>query len=708
MAKTPIKIDSEIVKARNRARSHFRRESKRYEEKSMAEARDALIRAQQRIGNHREQVTKTSSIASWVSQMSATVLASLDITPYMDVRVNAHEFANTPDLVAKAMTDFSQVRVRINERSYDENDPAQIARLIALTKGLIYHEGGHILFTVPFPELRSKAQENGFTLPPTEGALESGATGVTNACLSRYQWCWNLLEDQRMECAVVRTSPVIERFLQVVILDVIVRSSEDAPHRVWPFLSGRTYLPKSVLDHYRKIAVKYAQDHGLVDVLNELDDTIRQYKRAKTEVDMVKQVVRSYPLLLRWLDDLANGNGGRVDDHSGIGRSRHGKHPKPESSSTDSGGWETVSEPSSRSESDNDGQSQPVSADNKSSDRQTGDKDTGDSTDTADQAGNDTATGSETSESKTEEDKQDKSNDEVAKTESDHKPGDGVGSHDNAPASHPDNQQGLEDTLKDLVDNLINHDQVNDLVSQVNESVRRGVPYDPTITLMSADLLSKVEEVRAGMIDALAPLAVQADPAWRFRQESGVFDPVTFRYRDPGDTDYWSNLDDTGATGHDLALSVVLDASFSMGNYMDVLSIGAMGIRLACDDLDIPCTISTFSDNGYLVLQADDPTQVVAIDAHGGTDPMEALEDLENQAYDKSRHLVVVFTDGEWSSRVPSFAQYRRSGMYVLGIGYGYGVVGSLMEKAPDVAVQIEEVSQLPTEVTKALMGYLL
>ena len=107
-----VKVDPEIVRARNRARSHFRREAKTYEERSMAEAREALFRASNWADTkaYREQRTRSESIVRWITAQSQAVFASLDIKPRMEVSTVAR--ADRP--VAQGATDFQTIKVTIN------------------------------------------------------------------------------------------------------------------------------------------------------------------------------------------------------------------------------------------------------------------------------------------------------------------------------------------------------------------------------------------------------------------------------------------------------------------------------------------------------------------------------------------------------------------------------------------------------------------
>ena len=66
----------------------------------------------------------------------------------------------------------------------------------------------------------------------------------------------------------------------------------------------------------------------------------------------------------------------------------------------------------------------------------------------------------------------------------------------------------------------------------------------------------------------------------------------------------------------------------------------------------------------------------------GGTDPSIALADLENQRYDKAKHLVLIMTDGDWDDEwnnrhhrqggkaKRTVAYYAGHGRHFIGFGY--------------------------------------
>jgi hypothetical protein len=152
----------------------------------------------------------------------------------------------------------------------------------------------------------------------------------------------------------------------------------------------------------------------------------------------------------------------------------------------------------------------------------------------------------------------------------------------------------------------------------------------------------------------------------------------------------------------------MLDTSGSMAGWMDQLSVAAYGIRSACDSLGVPCTVSTFDTEPYMIWDNDEPITPVLIHDGGGTNPLEGLRQIKNQNSGKQRHLVVILTDGEWSY-VSSIKPFVEPGQYWLLVGLGTpGYAKDLVaKKGGDVAIGIDNVMDLPKEIEKALIGFL-
>ena len=123
------------------------------------------------------------AISRGIVRRVAGVLASEHVSVPIEVRPNRD--------VLQAYTDFE----RIHATYRVQDDPRMTA---AVLRGILYHEGGHIRFTMPWPSLCEVVRRDA---PAVFG-------GNTNSSAwQQYHRAWNILEDQRMETAVVSDSP---------------------------------------------------------------------------------------------------------------------------------------------------------------------------------------------------------------------------------------------------------------------------------------------------------------------------------------------------------------------------------------------------------------------------------------------------------------------------------------------------------------------
>src|SRR5262245_6305809 len=134
------------------------------------------------------------------------------------------------DRSVNAWTDFTKIHV---EYHIHEDDPKLTA---AVMRGIFYHEGGHCRFTMPFQDLIDAA---------------IAATGESKAVLiqgfqeKELHHAWNLLEDQRMETAVVSDSPRKAGYFTPMMLTELCPDPMSAAMN-WPLMVWRRYLPVEV------------------------------------------------------------------------------------------------------------------------------------------------------------------------------------------------------------------------------------------------------------------------------------------------------------------------------------------------------------------------------------------------------------------------------------------------------------------------------
>lgn len=614
---TRLRADDEIKKARTRALTYLRREAVAHRQRSLDEAAEALRRARTVTDASSPSAALANVILDHAEDVTTPVLAGLGLTPPMDL-------TTTNDSRARAHTDYQKIFVAmpLGDFPKDYPPPSEVKRLVSITKGLIYHEAGHLLYSIPFEHLARSAAQQGSPMP-----REFTNTKFHNG-IGRFAWVQNVLEDQRMECAMVRLSPVFENHFRVTASYMILQPAiaRGRAAMMWPYLCGRTYLPKDLLFTLRSDALAQATSLGLRDVFYAIEAGVRAYKRAVTDRELFEAVVTTTDAFMKWFDEPEDMRVSTIDTHRDPGNDSNGATRR---SLTESA--------------------------------------TDDTTDDDDGSGTPSAT-----------------------------PSTGVAS-----------AQHLRDlvaaTAKESVDKSVSQTQVNDMVTTLNVALGRGLARDLTTTPMTPEQRRAAHEVKASMLDVLEPLMTRVEPGWTFRLEEGVLDPVTFALRSPGDTDYWSDVQDEAQPGHDFAVSLVLDVSYSMSEQITELSVTAIRVRLACEQLGIPCTVTTFADSASLVVDAFDPTEEVTVSCQGGTQPLTALEDLTNQRHGKAGHLVVVFTDGEWTG-VPSMGPFRDPGATYLGVSLGERARQTLLDRHFDSVASIDRARDLAIPVRRLLV----
>ena len=98
------------------------------------------------------------------------------------------------------------------------------------------------------------------------------------------------------------------------------------------------------------------------------------------------------------------------------------------------------------------------------------------------------------------------------------------------------------------------------------------------------------------------------------------------------------------------------------------------------------------------------------IEARGGTNPAVALNDLDNQMYDKGKHVVLIMTDDAWNGGAPTLASYKRPGRVIFGLGYTEGnynsyIQKSMEDKGADFAYSIKDLAEIPRHLEQALIS---
>lgn len=621
---------------RNLARQQADREAAR-----IAGARSDLANAEQRLANA-EHNRRSNLVAAGLTPRLIAVMHSYGI----NVPVNISGAA-----VVSAYTDFEKIVVKHDQRlnlakTVGSEDLRQIA---AETRGLFYHEVGHLLYTLPLPYLTRMAWDTGYDFDPahvsalaeaTKPRLDYTGERVPFTIFPVFHKAWNAMEDQRMEGALVEDSPQIAAYLTVLVLRQIV-----SDRLSWALIANRWYLPDAV----RK-ASKAAWDQAFaLGQVNAESDTVAAvvdaYCNSTDPVAMVECIAAMASIL--------QGNGRTVDNHDPGTTRTNGEVPGEDSREqiTSVGEKNRDRQASQPEQSDKD-----VPGDGQSKDdAKPGEGSEGENSDDADPEDESDGRGDST--------RSDRSSDNPGEPSGD--PGVGQGE-----PGEPSYGDAVRDALEQAEDILADDQTLADDVAAMNEAYNNdegGLPvYDHVRPLDDAEIVSQATGIVGDLVRAFEIATVDCAPRWESGQRRGILEPIRYKTRQPGDLEFFRQYADDGEPGVDLAVSLILDVSGSMEGASDVLGATAWAVKTACQQISVDCDVSVFHTYGYKVWGVDDTVEEpVSLGTTGGTQPRSAFEGVLSKARPKKHHIVLIMTDGEWPTQDQGcFKEFRHENTY--------------------------------------------
>lgn len=678
-----------------------------------------------------------------------------------------------------AWTDFEQIV--LNYRLHDD------VRLLAATmRGLAYHEGGHCRFTLPFIQL-----------------IEAAGLQYNRAQHNQYHKAWNMLEDQRMETAVVSDSPVKAKYLTPVILTEMAENVNMAAAN-WPLFIWRKYLPRKVRRGARTL---FVAKHDLMGVNGE--ELAKAWQRVTSDYVMADNAVAMWAAVLtaHELLKITNALPALQGDQGHEQQQRQRKDDLDlddvlvipvDPSMMDDGDMidmddETVvidttdpavaehlanifvalfsypetllrvvyavPQPSDETASGRGSSSQPSEEDGDESDESEADEE-----DASDPEGDSTVGGSKDGDA----DEADETEDENGGDDSDEATDDGdddwneagdeddadeeyandgpresgvnpereggaEGEHDDEPVADDldykpaeddeDDDSDLDDdaladALQDAEDERDADEALDGDVNAFHDAIDNRVSdLTPYVTHASADIeaTAAAHNLADELEQSFYASTMDSAPQWVEQQRRGVLNVMRYVTRQPGDAEFFKQWTEEDAPGFNLAVSVLLDYSGSMGGYTAELAQAAYAAKLACEKLGIPCTVTLWDTNAQVLWDANELADYLpVIQSAGGTNPTVALADLVNQRFDKAQHVVLIMTDGEWQDNAAAagyLASYSEQGRVIIGCGFnsGYGTSEALAEKLRrygcDESYAIKELIELPRLLEQTLVA---
>lgn len=494
---------------------------------------------------------------------------------------------------AGGYTDFNSITIEFDERMLDTAasgiDTSTLRTLAGEFRGVFCHELGHNRFTVPPDEMLLMAADEGYTSP----AVNYNLTFWDQYDLKE---AWNILEDQRMESAVVEESPFVASYLTVLVMRLIATADKIGEN--FPLLVGRWYLPSEVLQASEAL---YNAEFAATVTADAIRDCVFAYCSATTATEMLQQV----EIMMGYLNKLNMRRGNQFDRHDG--RYREGKTKNtPGKGATD---------PSSKP-----------------------------------QAGPSPTKPGKPDDSKPD----DKPDGSTLNTDQPTKPG-----FDEDSGKKGNWDKTYEDTLKDVLDGALdawNVDKTltNDVAS-INHAYNNAtstIPYYECVYPNTDEFwLTEAQRLQVEMVEAFKIATADTAPLWVSEQRSGVLQPLLWATRQPGEMNIFRNYADHGDPGSDLSVKLLLDVSGSMSGTGSALGGAAWAVKKTCDDLHIECDVAVFDTEGYMIWSRDDQAGPIPnIGEGGGTDPGELFEDLLTDESEAAQEIVMIMTDGAWSS----------------------------------------------------------
>lgn len=667
----------------NRERRRLAREQAAGSEEMVLEyRRQAELRARKLAGIDAPARKMERAIDRGLVKRVAGVLASEDLTFQMQA-------SQSPDERSTAWTDFQRISITYGYFTDAKGEPDM--RLIAANfRGLAYHEGGHIRWTIPFRKL-----------------VEMNHSGASNR-FDHLHNAWNILEDQRMETAVVSDSPSKAKYLLPMVMQHncpnVSMLANNYPYIVW-----RKYLPRKVRQQGRAL---FIAAHPEMDEARttEMERIIESYVMATTPEELLNAVVLFHDMYTTYINPIVPGD----ESHHSI------KTQERRQEATDDMLLIPI-DPSMREESDTQGgeggegmgEDVPTSSDDlddedlqhlievldalfnaphtlvrigyydpsaqggedESSDDSSGGSPQPAPEQTEDEGDDDDASEGEGDASGEAEKGTGDSN---APTEGN---GAGDGDADDEGADAPDSDEALtDDDLKEMLeeaeearnsdstldaDEQAMHEAANEFGSTLPQ-YNSGIDTDGAMQLRADNLASEVE-------DAFHAATMDKAPQWIEQQNRGLVNVLRYATREPGQIDFYRQWTDDDAPGFNIAVSVLLDYSSSMIGDERELAAAGYAAKRACERLDIPCTVALWNTGATLLWDHHDKADdLPTIQPTGGTNPGPVLDDIFVQRFDKAVHIVLIMTDGQWQGvNTPgALNAYREDGTFFLCLAY--------------------------------------
>lgn len=246
-----------------------------------------------------------------------------------------------------------------------------------------------------------------------------------------------------------------------------------------------------------------------------------------------------------------------------------------------------------------------------------------------------------------------------------------------------------------LVESVISETASSTQQGDGQSSLPRNVDTEQNRAL-SSEKIAEAESIADRLVQELTSAASKNAPRWREYTDHGSVNAFRYRTKSRGDRNFYRQREGSVSLGFDMDVSVLLDHSGSMWAHEESISVVGHAVKRACDELGVPCTVTLFETNCTLLYGVEDEPTGVLVTSLGGTNPFNALRDLDQQRTDEDRdHLVLIVTDGQFDQNVQMVS--GAEGRYFVGLGLGDDrVVSSLQSNGVPDSFRIDDLLLIP------------
>jgi hypothetical protein len=699
-----------------RQRQRLAREQAALAEKHASDA--ARIRSMKKVATKRadnELMRTSAALNRSVVRNAAGVLSSEGVN--VPIQITAVNDVDGID----AWTDFNRIHCGYHIFEDDRTTAAVL-------RGLIYHEGGHCRYTDPWPNIvravmsqivqRENAGEDMQALRDLIGQFTS----------MQLQHAWNCLEDQRMETAVTSDSPRKAGYFTPMVLRELCDTPDHAAAN-WPLLVWRRYLPSRIR---RASKASFLARHGAkgAGYVARLDEVVTRYVHATDEWTLYAAVL-DMAAILKEVTVAA--------DLGKLGHNRqtyrYGQTPDreiPIDPSMEEEGDEGDDEPQPGEPQPGEGRSELLPSEPQASkpspSEEEGEDDEASGADDKDDE--EVSKPVSTSPSKPSKDDDDESDDDEGQAQGQDEGVEDEGEDEDDESDEQQQAVGGTSGKHESDDAGITQEELDRLLAEAEAERNKDTALDKDVQSFheARDTITSTLDIYVGGVSTNAPdiglaqnlaqdikrsfevATVDKAPCWEEGQKRGILNVNRYVTRQPGDREFFRAYVDEGDPGFDLAVSVLLDYSGSMGGVTTELAQVAYASKVACQELGIPCTVVLWDTDARVLFDAEERADVLPlIQAAGGTDPGVALADLDNHVMGKAKHIVLIMTDDEWSGSAPALSSFQQEGRTIIGLGYssGYGsatgIIESMERRGADHAYVLDTLLDLPRYLEQAL-----